>query len=37
MKQTNQNWRNFLIDGAMFIAFLIATAPSFSGLASTSG
>ncbi|WP_322489696.1 DUF4405 domain-containing protein [Chloroflexus sp.] len=33
MKQTNQNWRNFLIDGAMFIAFLIATAPRFSGLA----
>ncbi|WP_298820605.1 DUF4405 domain-containing protein [Chloroflexus sp.] len=27
-----QNWRNFLIDGAMFIAFLVATAPRFSGL-----
>lgn len=33
MKQTNQNWRNFLIDGVMFVAFLIATAPRFSGLA----
>jgi hypothetical protein len=33
MKQTNQNWRNFLIDVVMFVAFLIATAPRFSGLA----
>ncbi len=28
-----QNWINFLIDGAMFLAFLIATAPRLSGLA----
>ncbi|MDN5271453.1 hypothetical protein QTO31_05655 [Chloroflexus sp. MS-CIW-1] len=27
-----QNWINFLIDGAMFLAFLIATAPRLSGL-----
>ncbi|MEF3273918.1 MAG: DUF4405 domain-containing protein [Chloroflexus sp.] len=28
-----QNWLYFLVDGAMFTAFLIATAPRFSGLA----
>ncbi|MCS6888004.1 DUF4405 domain-containing protein [Chloroflexus sp.] len=33
MKQVNQNWRNFLLDGAMFIVFLVSTAPRFSGLA----
>lgn len=33
MKQIKSNLMNFLIDGAMFVAFLIATAPRFSGLA----
>ncbi len=33
MKQMKQNWVFFLIDGAMFLAFLIATAPRLSGLA----
>ncbi len=33
MKQMRQNWVNALIDGAMFLAFLVATAPRFSGLA----
>ncbi|WP_298408762.1 DUF4405 domain-containing protein [uncultured Chloroflexus sp.] len=33
MKQRPQNWNHLLIDSVMFIAFLITTAPSFSGLA----
>lgn len=33
MKQVKPNLMNFLIDGAMFLAFLIATVPRFSGLA----
>ncbi|MFN3373341.1 MAG: DUF4405 domain-containing protein [Chloroflexus sp.] len=32
MKQLPQNWNHLLIDSVMFIAFLITTAPSFSGL-----
>lgn len=33
MKQVKQNTMNFLVDAAMFVVFLIATAPRLSGLA----